>query len=438
MPVQTRPLLAIAWALGLGLIPGPAVQAEDPCAADVLQLCPDVKSGSARLASCLRDHRAKVSIACGEKLDADALRARKFIEEFGRACRPDVEQYCASVEPGGGRVFGCLAQHQLDLSSSCQAQVTRIVEARERVTAVRKACTADAERLCQGVPPQVGPLLECLKANEARLSSGCNAAELREAVEAGTVVEVMEDMTRQDRIREVLQVLQGLDSVAFSRSQILLQFDSFEGLKNQANASRLLFNPQFVFGDRREFSFQLKVPVTTLYPYATGDQPRAGLGAVVTALGWNFHSQGQARQYLGLGLQWQTAASAPVSAPWALVPSYAVALSLARWASLTTQVVWSRSVGSNAGYAELNLLQLEPILVFALPGRSFLALDTRLGWDLTGDTLLPLVKGVAGLFVDRQKSLSITAWYQASLSTAAREGTYKYEVGLGLAYYFDW
>jgi len=245
-------------------------------------------------------------------------------------------------------------------------------------------------------------------------------------------------MTTQDRVREALQILQGIDSVAFSRSQVLLQYDSFEALKDEANASRLLFNPQFVFGENREFSLQLKVPVVTLYPYATGVQPQSGLGAIITSFAWNFSAQKRLRQYVGLGLQWQTASRPALGAPWALAPSYAVALGLMRGVSLTTQVVWLRSVGSNSGYPEQNLLQVEPILVFALPGRSFLALDTKLGQDFVSDTFLPLMKGVAGLFVDRQKSLSITAWYQQPLTSAAAAETFDYEVGLSLAYYFDW
>ena len=178
--------------------------------------------------------------------------------------------------------------------------------------------------------------------------------------------------------------------------------------------------------------------MTTIYPYAAGAQTQSGLGSVVTSVAWNFSATGQMRQYLGLGVQWQTAATASVGGPWALVPSYAIAVGLARWVSLTTQVVWFRSVGSSAGYPEVNLLQLEPILVFALPGRSFLALDTRLGKDFVSGTFVPLMKGVAGLFVDRQKSLSITSWYQASLTDAAVSQSYQYEVGLGLAYFFDW
>jgi hypothetical protein len=438
MPTRPGPWSSLAWALLAGVAVAQPAYAEDPCAADVKQFCPDVKLGSARVTSCLRENLARVSATCRDKLDADALKARKFIEEFGRACRSDMEQYCAGVEPGGGRVFGCLAQHQLEVSSSCQGWLTRITEARERVTTVRRACTADVERLCQGVPPQAGPVLECLKANEASLSSGCNAADLRQAVESGTLLDVMEEMTSQDRIREALQVLQGLDSVAFSRSQILLQFDSFEALKKQANASRLLFNPQFVFGDGREFSFQVKVPVVTIYPDVAAAPTQSGVGAVVTAFAWNFSAEGRLRQYLGLGLQWQTASRPVLGAPWAVVPSYAVAVGLARGVSLTVQAAWLRSVGSNAAYPAQNLLTLEPILVFALPGRSFLALDTRLAWDFVSGTFLPLTKGVAGLFVDRQKSLSISAWYQAALTDDAQAQTFKYEVGLSLAYYFDW
>jgi hypothetical protein len=397
-----------------------------------------VEPASATLTGCLREHQAGLSASCREKLDADALRARKFIEEFGRACRPDVEQFCGGVEPGQGRMLGCLTQHLIELSPACEAEMGRINAARERLATVRRACTADVERLCQGVPPRSGPLLECLKANEARLSSGCSATGIREAMDAATLVGVAEEMNTQDRVREALQVLQGIDSVAFSRSQILLQFDSYEGFKQQANASRLLFNPQFVFGERREFSFQLKVPVSTFYPYEAGTPTQSGLGSINTALAWNFLAGKQLRQYLSLGVQWQTASTGAAGGPWAVAPSYAIAVGLARGVSLTVQVAWIRSVVSAPPSAEMNLLLLEPILVFALPGRSFLALDTRFGWDFARDTFLPLVKGVAGLFVDRQKSLSISAWYQASLTSAAEAQTFDYGVGLGLAYYFDW
>lgn len=53
-------------------------------------------------------------------------------------------------------------------------------------------------------------------------------------------------------------------------------------------------------------------------------------------------------------------------------------------------------------------------------------------------TFVPIMEGMAGLFVDRQKSLAVSAWYQATLSQPAASEFYKYGVGMGLAYFFDW
>ena len=433
-----RRSLVVALVVAAAPLEASAARAEDPCADDVKQLCPEVKPDSARVVGCLQEHEARLSVACREKLDADTLKARRFVEEFGRSCRADMDQFCAGVEPGGGHVFGCLAQHQLELSPSCQAWVNRMAEARERITAFRSACTADLERLCKGVPPQAGPLLECLQANEASLSSQCSAGELRRVVEAASLVDFLEEMTRQDRVREALQILQGIDSVAFSRSQVLLQFDSYQGLAGKGTGSRFLFNPQFVFGNGHEFALQVKVPVSTLYPYTASAATQSGLGDVITAFAWNFDAQGKVRQYLSLGLQWQTAAQPPLGAAWAVQSAYAVAMGLARWVSLTGQLVWIRSLGSTGGYPELDVLLLEPILVFNPPaGRSSRSTPS---WDGTSSTgaSCRVMKGMAGIFTDRQKSLSISAWYQTSLSSAAVSQSFQFAVGLGLAYYFDW
>jgi len=413
-------------------------QAVDPCTQDVKRFCANVPAGGGRITACLREHEATLTGACQDKLRADVARVRRVIEEFGQACRTDVTRYCPEVDPGGGRILGCLNQHLLDLSNSCQSVMGRMNDARERVAAVRSACAADVTRLCAGVPPEVGPILQCLETREDQLSPGCRGADIRLAADAGVLVDVIEQMTRQENVREALQILQGLDTVAFSRSQILLQFDSYQALQDRANGSRLLFNPQVVFGDHGQFAFQVKVPVTTLYPYASDAPTQFGLGAVTPAFSWNFDATGRIRQYASLALQCQTASSPPVGGPWAVIPAYAVGAALTRWLTFTTQVVWIRSLGSGSRYPELDILYFEPIFAVNLPGRTYLALDTRFGWDFTSETFIPIVKGVAGLFIDRQKSLAISAWYQSTLSQGAEAEFYKYGVGMGLAYFFDW
>ena len=413
-------------------------RAEDPCAADVQRLCSEATLGKGAVRACLVKNEAALGESCRAKVEAETAAARAFVREFAVACKADTEQFCGNVEPGGGRVIGCLSQHQVEISRACQVEIQHIGAARDRLEGFRRACTKDLATLCADVPQQAGPLLECARANAERISPECKSIDLPLVSEAAGVVEVVEEMTSRDRVREALEILQGLDSVAFSRSQVLLQFDSFQSLAEKGNGGRMLFNPQFVFGERHEFAVQVKVPVSGLFPYAPGAPTQFGLGAVSTAFAWNFDGEGRVRQYLALGLQIETVSTPVIGGPWALVPSYAIGLALARWVSLTTQVQWFRSLGVSSTYPELNLLVVEPILVGNLPGRAFVALDTRLGWNFATGTFIPIMKGMAGFFTDRQKSLSISAWYQATLTEAAASQFFKYGVGMGMAYFFDW
>jgi hypothetical protein len=169
-----------------------------------------------------------------------------------------------------------------------------------------------------------------------------------------------------------------------------------------------------------------------------GAPTQFGLGAVSAGFGWNFLQTGRTKHFVSLAVQAATASSPPVGGPWAIIPAYAFGVGLARWISLTTQVVWIRSLGSSASYADVNILYLEPIIALNLPGRSYFALDTRLGWNFRTGTFIPIMKGAAGIFLDRQKSVSVSAWYQAALSQPAADQFYKYGVGAGIAYFFDW
>ena len=431
-----RPVLvALAFLLVAG---AGAARAEDPCADDARRLCSGVKLGGGRVSACLRAHQASLGEACRARVEEQAAAARRLIQDFGVACKADVDRYCATVEPGDGKVIGCLSQHQLEVSRACQGELARIGAARDAVAAFRSTCASEVERLCAGVAREVGPLLECIEEKEDQISAACRATDFRAVGEAAALVDLVDDITRKERVREALEILQGLDTVAFARSQVLVQFDSFQSIGGKGNGGRMLLNPQFVFGERNEFALQVKLPISGLFPYAAGAPTQFGLGAVSTAFAWNFDGTGRFRQYAALGIQWQTASTPIIGGPWAVVPSYAIGTALTRWLTLTAQVQWIRSMGGGSSYPELNVLIVEPIVAASLPGRSWVALDTRLGWDFANGTLLPLMKGVVGIFTDRQKSLSISAWYQAALSQPAADLTYKYEVGAGLAWYFDW
>jgi len=67
----------------------------------------------------------------------------------------------------------------------------------------------------------------------------------------------------------------------------------------------------------------------------------------------------------------------------------------------------------------------------------FVALDTRLGWNFVAGTFVPPRKAVAGKFIDRGRSLSISARYQGSLTSAAVAKSFKFDVGVGLLHSID-
>ncbi|MGA8891011.1 MAG: cysteine rich repeat-containing protein [Anaeromyxobacteraceae bacterium] len=431
-----RPFLVV-----LSLVAAPAwadEPAPSPCEPDVQRLCADVPAGGGKLRACLRRNEPQLSPACRARMEADDQEARDTVQQFGRSCRADVAEFCSRIAIGDGVVFDCLESRLPRLTRACQAEMTRIVSARSKVAAVRAACKADVARLCIPVPKGAGEILECLQAHRAELSPDCDAGGVRRAAEAAAFVDILDEMTSKDRVQESLQILQGLDAVAFSRSQVIFQLDSFQSLGGKGNGGRMLLNPQFVFGSGNEFALQFKLPVLGLFPYQPGTPSQFGLGAVATAVAWNFLTAGGVKQFVALGIQWPTASSAPIGGPWAIVPSYAVGLGLWRLVSLTVQVQWNRSLGSSDRYPEVNLLILEPIVAVNLPGRAYVAVDTRLGWSFVSGTFIPLMKFAAGIFTDRERTVSISAWYQPALSQPAADEVFKYSVGAGLAYFFDW
>ena len=368
---------------------------------------------------------------------------RGIAEEFARTCRRDIDRLCSEVPPGRGLVVACLIRQEDDLSTSCRPEVERIQKAAETISTIRAACGADATRLCADVPPEAGPLVECLQANRSNLSETCRSLGPEGALVPAEIVYAVDSAKTEERSQALLQILQGIDSIAFSRSGVLFQFDTYQGLGGVANADRLLFNPQVVFGSQREFQIQLKAPVLAVYPYAPDRHAQSGLGAITTAFAWAFYGSARVHQYVSLGLQWISPNQAPVGSAWAVIPGYAISVGLARWLSVTGHLAFIRSV-SSSGYPDLDLLVVEPSVVLNLPGRSFFSLDAKLGWNFVDASLVPLMKGVVGLYLDRRKSLSISAWYQTVFSSGAQAsdnpGTlaFKFGVGTALGYFFDW
>lgn len=152
--------------------------AAHPCADDAKRLCAAVKPGEGRIAACLKENEANLSEACKARRDD----FREEVREAMEACKPDAEKFCKDVKPGGGRVVACLKQHKSELSAECKAAGGKVheerAERREQGREAMAACKPDAQKLCAGVKPGGGRIIECLKQHQADLSASC-AGELK-------------------------------------------------------------------------------------------------------------------------------------------------------------------------------------------------------------------------------------------------------------------
>ncbi|MBX3027309.1 hypothetical protein KF840_20620 [bacterium] len=99
------------------------------------------------------------------------------------ACDADLQRFCASARPGGGRMMQCLRQHGSELSPACQDAISSMgrgggpaAGGRSMGGALRRDCEADIARLCKDVAAGQGRIGQCLLGHADQLSPACAAA----------------------------------------------------------------------------------------------------------------------------------------------------------------------------------------------------------------------------------------------------------------------
>jgi hypothetical protein len=96
------------------------------------------------------------------------------------ACRADVDKLCPNAK--GPERRACMRDNAAKLSPECSAALADI---QAKAKAMREACGADVQSLCaeaakaqkgEAQGKGAGPIVQCLRANEAKLSAGCATA----------------------------------------------------------------------------------------------------------------------------------------------------------------------------------------------------------------------------------------------------------------------
>lgn len=90
--------------------------------------------------------------------------------EGKKACKADMEKFCANVERGEGRIAKCMKEHKDELSPACKEQIEHM---REKIKEVKAACQDDMAKLCPG--KKAKEMRSCMKEHKEQLSEGCKA-----------------------------------------------------------------------------------------------------------------------------------------------------------------------------------------------------------------------------------------------------------------------
>jgi len=87
----------------------------------------------------------------------------------GNPCASDIKTLCAGIQPGEGRVKGCIKSHLTDLSPTCEDRVLT-------VAVTGKVCRTDVMKLCAGIVPGAGGIRACIKSHMTEVSDSCKNA----------------------------------------------------------------------------------------------------------------------------------------------------------------------------------------------------------------------------------------------------------------------
>lgn len=123
----------------------------------------------------------RLAVASALSLAVVAFGAPAPAQMMSKACKGDIEKFCAKVEKGQGRILKCLREHSKELTAECktalenQGKAARARRAKRTPPAKRQAkrriCNADFEKYCKGT--KGNERLECVRKHKADFSPEC-------------------------------------------------------------------------------------------------------------------------------------------------------------------------------------------------------------------------------------------------------------------------
>ena len=103
-----------------------------------------------------------------------------LMDHVMKSCEADLQKYCSQVTPGEGRLLHCVAAHEDKLSGQCSYALYQAASLLEQLSAaivyVATECKVDIENLCADVKAGEGRILSCLDGQQEKVSESCKKA----------------------------------------------------------------------------------------------------------------------------------------------------------------------------------------------------------------------------------------------------------------------
>jgi outer membrane protein OmpA-like peptidoglycan-associated protein len=120
---------------------------------------------------------AALLIATATPSNAQTVGYADALGRLGQTCGADIAKHCKTVNLGGGRMTQCLERNSAKISTGCKTSIANmkalLVTRSQARASVMKVCDADIRRLCAGVAPGDGNLLECFHKASRNTSAAC-------------------------------------------------------------------------------------------------------------------------------------------------------------------------------------------------------------------------------------------------------------------------
>jgi outer membrane protein OmpA-like peptidoglycan-associated protein len=185
---------------------------------------------------------ASLFVAFAERSNAQTIGYAEAIGRFGVSCGADIAKYCKTANLGGGRVQQCLEQNEARVSPSCKATALALSALLKKRAAARASvlnvCDADIRRLCAGIQPGDGNLMECFYKAKRNTSAKCQQVVADAGFEVSLAAGPVTDQIHL-KSNDILSSLQGVEASASGISAASLRQLAAQGIHDPARADRM-------------------------------------------------------------------------------------------------------------------------------------------------------------------------------------------------------